>query len=120
MGIRLKRIYEPSSASDGYRILVDRMWPRGVSRRRAALSAWAKEIAPSPELRTWFNLMPERWEEFCARYRRELEAHAAELSEIRAKAKRKTVTLLFAAKNHTQNQAIVLKQALEGDTRQHR
>ena len=117
MGIRLKRIYEPSTPSDGYRILVDRIWPRGVSKSRAAINDWAKDIAPSPELRKWFNHVPQRWDEFCARYRRELEAHASELGEIRAKAKRRTVTLLFAAKDHEQNQAVVLKQTLEGDTR---
>ena len=82
--VRLKRIYDPAAKSDGARVLVDRIWPRGVSKKRAALDLWMKAIASSTELRQWFNHDPKLWHEFRKRYRRELRNHAAELNELRA------------------------------------
>jgi uncharacterized protein YeaO (DUF488 family) len=111
--LRVKRIYEPSTRADGFRVLVDRLWPRGVSKQRAALDLWMKSIAPSPELRTWFGHDPKRWKQFQARYRAELRSHKAELAELRARAHEGNVTLLFAARDVEHNEAIVLKDVLD-------
>ncbi|HEY5319921.1 MAG TPA: DUF488 domain-containing protein [Galbitalea sp.] len=113
MAIHIKRIYEPTESTDGYRVLVDRLWPRGVSKQDAALDLWLKEVAPTAELRNWFDHIPERFDEFDTRYRAELDSNPAvgQLREVIAS--EKTVTLLFGAKNETMNQAVVLQQYLK-------
>jgi uncharacterized protein YeaO (DUF488 family) len=111
--IQVKRIYEPPARGDGLRILVDRIWPRGISKEKAALDLWAKDVAPSTELRKWFHHDPERWAEFRTRYLAELKAHRVELDELRARIAGKRGTLLYAAANITQNHAHVLKDVLE-------
>ncbi len=113
MTIRLKRAYDDAASSDGRRILVDRLWPRGVSKEDAAIDDWPKEIAPSAELRKWFGHDPEKWGEFRKRYRKELQDHADELGRIRDHARHGTVTLVYAAKDEEHNQAVVLKDVLE-------
>lgn len=110
--ITLKRAYEKPEKGDGVRVLVDRLWPRGVSKAKLKLDRWEKDIAPSNELRTWFGHDPERWQEFKRKYKAELKPHAKELKELRALSKKKTVTLLFGAKDETHNQAVVLKELL--------
>lgn len=113
LDIRVKRAYDPPAAEDGARILVDRLWPRGVSRERLALSAWAKDVAPSAELRVWFGHRPERWEEFKARYRAELGRDAAALAPLVDAARSGPVTLIYAAKDQDHNGALVLRTYLE-------
>jgi uncharacterized protein YeaO (DUF488 family) len=106
--IRIKRIYEEPAASDGERVLVDRLWPRGVSKERAALDLWLKEVAPSPRLRTWFGHKPERFKEFSEKYREELQSNAA-VAELKKLAEdHRNVTLLYAAKDPAINHAAVL------------
>ncbi|MDG3578185.1 DUF488 domain-containing protein [Rhizobium sp. YJ-22] len=111
MPVQLKRIYDEKSLSDGQRILVDRLWPRGMSKASAGVDRWMKEIAPSAELRNWFGHKPERWEEFQKRYRAELRQNPA-LEELRAMAQQGMVTLLYAAKDQTHNHALVLQDML--------
>jgi uncharacterized protein YeaO (DUF488 family) len=110
--LRLKRAYEPAEPDDGVRILVDRLWPRGVSKARAALDDWMKDVAPSTELRQWFGHDPARWAEFRRRYRVELRQHGQELDRIRALARRQTVTLVYGAHDEEHNDAIVLREVL--------
>ena len=111
--LKVKRIYEPPAPSDGYRILVDRVWPRGVSKERAAIALWLKEIAPSAGLRKWFGHDPERWPEFQKRYRQELRAKTELAERIRQLEKEhRVVTLLFGARDEERNQAIVLRDFL--------
>ena len=110
--IKLKRIYDEPSGDDGYRILVDRLWPRGVSKEDAKLNEWDKEIAPSSELRKWFDHDEERFNEFSKRYSEELKDKENDLDKLRRIAKKKTLTLLYAAKNPEINQAVVLKDVL--------
>ncbi len=114
--IALKRIYAPPDPADGYRVLVDRLWPRGLRRENAAIAAWLKELAPSNELRRWFQHEEARWQEFRTRYLAELAApdKAAQLEDLRQRAKSGTVTLLYAARNETENNAIVLREVLLG------
>jgi uncharacterized protein YeaO (DUF488 family) len=111
--IRIKRIYDPPEPDDGRRLLVDRLWPRGVAREAARLDGWLKELAPSDELRKWFGHDPARWDEFRARYRSELQAQTELLTELRATAKKGAVTLLYAAKDTKHNNAVVLKELLD-------
>jgi uncharacterized protein YeaO (DUF488 family) len=113
--VRIERIYEKPSSQDGRRVLVDRLWPRGVSKERAKLDDWCKEVAPSDELRRWYGHDPERFEEFAARYRAELaEGEQAEaLARLAAEAKSGTVTLLTATRDPEISQAAVLKSAIE-------
>jgi uncharacterized protein YeaO (DUF488 family) len=115
--LRLKRAYEPAVADDGIRILIDRLWPRGLRKADAALDDWIKEIAPSTELRRWFGHDPERWPEFQRRYRAELQQHTQELDRIRALAKTQTVTLVYGAHDKEHNDAVVLKKVLLEATR---
>lgn len=115
--LRLKRAYDPAEPDDGVRILVDRLWPRGLSKADAALDDWMKEIAPSTELRQWFGHDPERWPEFQRRYRAELRQHTQELDRIRALAKKQTVTLVYSAHDKEHNDAIVLREVLLEGTR---
>lgn len=110
--IKLKRIYDKPSDDDGYRVLVDRLWPRGVSKADAKLDEWDKEIAPSTELRKWFDHKEERFKEFSKRYRDELKDKGKELDQLREIAKNKTLTLLYAARDPEMNQAVVLKEVL--------
>jgi uncharacterized protein YeaO (DUF488 family) len=113
--LRVARIYDEPSAADGRRILVDRLWPRGVSKERAKLDDWCKEVAPSDDLRRWYGHEPERFEEFSARYRAELAdgEQAEALARIAAEARAGTVTLLTATKEPDISQAVVLKSAIE-------
>jgi len=111
----LKRAYDPAGARDGYRVLVERLWPRGVRKTDLQLDAWLKDVAPSPELRRWFGHDPARWNEFAARYRRELREHpAAEaLAELVRRASVRTVTLVYGARDETHNSAVVLRGEVE-------
>lgn len=110
--IGLKRAYEPASADDGARILVDRLWPRGISKEKAALDDWMKDLAPSTELRKWFGHDPARWEEFQSRYLTELAAHGDALEQIRTLARAGRVTLIYGAKDEQHNEAVVLRDLL--------
>ncbi|AUH64642.1 DUF488 domain-containing protein [Paracoccus zhejiangensis] len=110
--VRLKRAYDPVSPDDGTRILVDRLWPRGVSKTRAALSDWMKDIAPSTALREWFGHEPAKWAEFQTRYRAELQGHQAELDQLRDLARKGVVTLVYGARDRLHNEAVVLRDVL--------
>ena len=110
---KIKRIYESPESDDGYRVLVDRLWPRGISKKRAALDEWAKEIAPTNELRQWFNHDPERFTEFSERYTKELDENPAAIKARDDWPNHPIVTLLYSAKDADFNQAVVLKQWLE-------
>ena len=112
MSTHVKRAYEPAEPTDGYRVLIDRLWPRGVSKEAAGLDAWAKELAPSPELRRWFGHDPERFEEFRLRYRDELTAQWQALDELRRRARRGSVTLVYGARDTEHNGAVVLAELL--------
>jgi uncharacterized protein YeaO (DUF488 family) len=116
VGVRTKRVYELASADDGYRVLVDRVWPRGVSKEDAAVDEWARELAPSTELRKWFAHKPERFEQFRRRYRDELSAREDEIESLRTRGRKETVTLLFGARDVEHNNAVVLAE-LVGDAR---
>jgi uncharacterized protein YeaO (DUF488 family) len=113
--IQTERIYEDAGPDDGYRVLVDRLWPRGVSKQRAALDEWARELAPSDELRRWFNHQPERYPEFRKRYREELRAQSDQLQRLRERAKHENVTLLYGARDREHNEAAVLAEVLQED-----
>ena len=108
LDVQTKRVYEPADRADGYRVLIDHVWPRGVSRERAQLDEWARELAPSDELRKWFDHVPERFEEFRARYRRELSGHAELIDKLRDRAKTGRVTIVYAARDEEHNNAAVL------------
>lgn len=108
----MKRAYEPAEASDGYRVLIDRLWPRGVSKERAQLDEWARELAPSSELRTWFGHDPARFAEFRQRYLHELEDQDEKLRELRRRARVGTVTLVYSAHDSEHNDAVVLLELL--------
>jgi uncharacterized protein YeaO (DUF488 family) len=112
MDIRIKRIYEAPAKEDGYRLLVDRLWPRGVKKADAHIDEWDKAIGPSTELRKWFNHEPPKYAEFKKRYAKELHAVPEELDRIRALARTQRVTLLFGAKDEEHNQAVVMKEVL--------
>ena len=111
--IQLKRAYEAASKSDGLRILVERLWPRGVSKDKAAIDLWLKEIAPSTELRKWFGHDPDKWPEFRKRYRAELRANKDLVTQLKQKIAAGTVTFVFAASDHERNSAVALKEFLE-------
>jgi uncharacterized protein YeaO (DUF488 family) len=112
MDVRLKRAYEPATAADGYRVLIDRLWPRGVSRERARLDAWEKELAPSTQLREWFGHEPGRFDEFHRRYVEELRGQRRRLTALRRRARDGTVTLVYAAGDEEHNDAVVLADVL--------
>jgi uncharacterized protein YeaO (DUF488 family) len=112
--VRLKRAYEPAQSDDGSRILVDRLWPRGVSKADAALDQWMKEIAPSTELRQWFGHDPARWQEFQRRYAEEVGQQPALLRQLRDLARNGPVTLVYSAHDELHNDAVVLRQLLLG------
>lgn len=107
--VKLKRAYEPPSAEDGARILVDRLWPRGVKKADAAIDEWMKDLAPSTELRKWFAHDPARWEAFGRKYRAELTTHRAELDRLRDMARKGRVTLIYSAHDEEHNDAAVLR-----------
>lgn len=110
--IQLKRAYEPRAAADGIRILVDRLWPRGLTKAAAAVDHWMRDLAPSTELRRWFGHDPSRWDEFRREYARELGARGDLLDEVRSLARRGRVTLLFGARDETHNDAVALREVL--------
>lgn len=110
--VQIKRIYDPADPADGFRVLVDRLWPRGIPKQQARLDAWARELAPSTPLRKWFHHDPERWSEFCERYREELREQAAQLEALRQRACKQPVTLLYAAKDKQINHAAALRDFL--------
>jgi uncharacterized protein YeaO (DUF488 family) len=112
MDIRLKRAYDPAAPDDGQRVLVDRLWPRGVSRQRAALDAWEKELAPSTELRRWFGHQPGRFKEFRERYIGELQGQRPRLAALRKLARQDTLTLVYSAHDSEHNDAVVLAEVL--------
>ena len=113
--VAVKRAYEPAGEEDGYRILIDRIWPRGVSKERARLDEWARELAPSAELRRWFGHDPERFEEFRRRYLEELAAEGEKLEELRRRASLGTVTLVYGARDSEHNDAVVLAELLRAE-----
>jgi uncharacterized protein YeaO (DUF488 family) len=115
--IKLKRVYEPASRIDGTRILVDRLWPRGLSKEDAAIDHWCKELAPSTALRQWFGHKPERWEEFRKRYKAELAQQPEALAELRGFARKGPITLLFAAHDELHNNAVVIHELLRAKPR---
>lgn len=110
--VQLKRAYSPSSPGDGTRVLVDRLWPRGLRKSEAALDRWLKDIAPSTDLRRWFGHDRSRWDEFCRRYRAELSRHPEPLDELRELAQAGPITLVFAARDELHNEATVLRDLL--------
>ncbi len=110
--VQIKRIYDAAEDSDGYRVLVDHVWPRGVSRERARLDEWARELAPSDELRTWFDHVPGRFKEFRTRYRRELAAHPELLEKLGEQARKGRLTIVYAARDREHNNAAVLAELL--------
>jgi len=110
--VRLKRAYEGPAADDGIRVLVDRLWPRGVKKTEAAIDHWMKELAPSTELRKWFGHDPARWEEFRRRYAAEIQEHRNELDRMRGLMREGTVTLVYSAHDKTHNDAVVLREIL--------
>lgn len=112
--IRLKRAYEKPSREDGFRVLVERLWPRGLTKAEVALDLWLQEIAPSTGLRQWFGHDPPKWPEFCRRYRAELAGKTAQVELLREKIKQGTVTLIYGSKDEEHNAAVALKQFLEG------
>ncbi|RJG04745.1 DUF488 domain-containing protein [Noviherbaspirillum cavernae] len=112
--IKLKRAYAPVEADDGIRVLVDRLWPRGISKEAAALDQWFKELAPSTELRKWFGHDPARWQEFCSRYAEELRQHGEQLDRLRNMARQSRITLIYAAHDEAHNDAVALRNVLLG------
>jgi uncharacterized protein YeaO (DUF488 family) len=116
MEIRIKRVYEKPSREDGIRVLVDRLWPRGLTKERAAVDLWMKNIAPSTELRKWFDHDPNKWKQFMRRYRLELKKNKEQALSLKEQARRGTVTLLYGAKDEEHNEALVLKKYLADNT----
>jgi uncharacterized protein YeaO (DUF488 family) len=112
MDVRLKRAYEPASPTDGYRVLIDRLWPRGVSREHAKLDGWEKELAPSVTLRQWFGHDPGRFEEFRRRYIEELRSQRPRLTALRRRARDDTLTLVYSAHDEQHNDAVVLAEVI--------
>jgi uncharacterized protein YeaO (DUF488 family) len=113
MSIGLKRAYEPPAASDGYRALVDRVWPRGVTKDALELDAWLKDLAPSTALRKWFGHDPEKWQEFRERYFRELDGRAPAIEELARRASEGRLTLVYGARDAERNNAVALRDYLE-------
>lgn len=113
MNVRLKRVYDPPAAGDGTRILVDRLWPRGLTREKAQIDEWLKDVAPSGELRTWFGHDPAKWEEFQAKYEAELDTHCAAVTKLAEQIKSGPTTLVYGAKDSEHTHALVLKHYIE-------
>jgi uncharacterized protein YeaO (DUF488 family) len=110
--LKIKRIYEPAAPADGKRVLIDRLWPRGLTKEKARIDEWLKEISPSDELRKWYHHEPAKWNEFKDRYRKELEPYGEVLERVKKEARGKTVTLLFSSKELERNNAVALKEFL--------
>ncbi|MFZ2196182.1 MAG: DUF488 domain-containing protein [Thermodesulfovibrionales bacterium] len=111
--VKLKRIYDQPEKGDGKRVLVDRLWPRGVKKEDAGFDLWLKDIAPSDDLRKWFSHDPSKWQEFRERYRHELKGRPDMIEELKKAARQGTITLLYAAKDADRNNAVVLKEMIE-------
>ena len=112
--VKVGRVYDRTTDQDGNRVLVDRLWPRGLTKERAAVTLWLKDLAPSTELRKWFGHAPARWKQFQARYRKELRERKDVLDLLKRKSNMHTVTLVYAARDEQHNEALVLKRLLEG------
>ena len=117
MAVRLKRAYDQPGPTDGYRVLIDRLWPRAVPREKAQLDEWLRELAPSTELRRWFGHDPARFAEFSRRYVEELSAHEDKVRELRGRARRGRLTLVYGARDTEHNDAVVLAELLRGEKR---
>jgi uncharacterized protein YeaO (DUF488 family) len=115
--LRVKRAYRAARRSDGQRVLVDRIWPRGVAKDRLRVDAWAKELAPSTKLRAWFGHDPAKWEEFCSRYARELDGKPEEMKALLERLRNGPVTLVYGAKDEDHNNAVALKRYVERQER---
>jgi len=115
-GVRLKRAYQPPARDDGVRILIDRLWPRGLTKKSAAIDQWFKDVAPSTELRQWFGHDPSRWQEFRRRYAGELRQNPEHLGRLRECARQGPITLVFSAHDEVHNDAVVLRDVLLGRT----
>jgi uncharacterized protein YeaO (DUF488 family) len=114
LDVRTKRVYDPADPSDGRRVLIDHVWPRGVTRERARLDEWARDLAPSDELRKWFDHVPERFDEFRSRYREELAAQPERVDDLRRRAESATLTIVYAARDREHNNAVVLAELVSG------
>jgi uncharacterized protein YeaO (DUF488 family) len=114
--IKAKRAYRPPVAADGFRVLVERLWPRGLSKAEVAVDLWLKEAAPSPELRKWFGHDPLKWEKFCRKYWAELDQKGEEVGILKAKAQEGDLTLVYGSRDEEHNAAVALKLYLEGQT----
>jgi uncharacterized protein YeaO (DUF488 family) len=108
VSVKTKRIYEPAASDDGYRVLIDRLWPRGIAKAEAGVDEWARDLAPSDELRRWFAHRPERFPQFRQRYTDELRQHAERVAELRRRARSGTLTILYAARDAEHSNAAVL------------
>ena len=113
MGMKIKRVYDKPAKSDGYRVLIDRIWPRGLTKSDARIDEWLKEIAPSTGLRKWFNHDPAKWEQFKKKYAAELKEHREELEKLARESRKRTVTFVFGAKDTAHSNAMALKEYLE-------
>ena len=110
MKIKIKRVYEKPAKEDGKRILVDRLWPRGLTKRKASVDLWLKEVAPTTELRKWFGHDPDKWKEFRKRYHQELKKNKGQVSLLKEQVKKGVVTLVYGAKDEVHNEVLVLKE----------
>jgi uncharacterized protein YeaO (DUF488 family) len=113
MNVKIKRVYEQPDKDDGVRILVDRLWPRGLTKEKASVDLWLKEIAPSTELRKWFGHDPDKWKSFRGRYETEIRHKEDLIKVLKQRARERTITLLYGARDEKHNEALVLKQFLE-------
>lgn len=118
MRIRLKRTYDPPGPEDGARLLVERLWPRGLTKEKARIDEWFKDLAPTPALRGWYAHDPGKWDAFRRRYLRELRGNTAEVDRLRERLKKGPVTFVYAAKDEERNSALVLKEYLEGKAKE--
>lgn len=117
MSIKLKRVYEKPSPSDGKRVLVDRLWPRGLTKEQAEIDEWLRDLAPSTELRQWYGHDPEKWTEFKKRYWKELDKNPNLVSKLAEECRRRTVTFVFSSKEEKLNNAVALKEYIENPAR---
>ncbi|PYJ23471.1 MAG: hypothetical protein DME71_02380 [Verrucomicrobia bacterium] len=113
MGVRVKRVYDQPAKADGYRMLVDRLWPRGLKKSEARIDEWLREIAPSTALRKWFKHDPDKWKEFKKKYSAELDDHREQVEKLAREARKRTITLLFSARDTEHNNAVALKEYIE-------
>jgi len=113
VGVRVKRVYDQPAKADGYRMLVDRLWPRGLKKSEARIDEWLREIAPSTALRKWFKHDPDKWKEFKKKYSAELDDHREQVEKLAREARKRTITLLFSARDTEHNNAVALKEYIE-------